>query len=451
MNIEALTTQMQERAAAYAAQHDTALNDEIIALGRSVPAAERTAAIAGLLAQAYIEERSFFDAAKTLSEVTPAERDGLWHYRMGYALYFYAVNRSPQLAILRLARTFLKRAEEDAASTSEIERVFFGKPGGMLERCRDAIENKHGWYAEEPPSIGLEELIRTVEEEKECLRSEVMAFFAHNQRREITIQHHAATDKLPVGASKFYGTPDLPADFVWPYYKGTDFEDVTKNRPLAFLAQIDLGEAAQYDRTGLLPTSGVLSFFYETMSMEWGFRPGSKGYARVYYFPDKELLVPTAIPPETEEWSVGEQSLTFADAVSLISPFEYSRRTGKKVDWDTYNELRAEFGAAVAAYDGHHMKMLGYADEIQDAMEPECELYHRGFEEAAYRTLSEEERADLMEKAVENWILLFQMGTVEEGDTELMYGDCGFIYFWIRKEDLAAQNFDNVRLILQCG
>ena len=93
---------------------------------------------------------------------------------------------------------------------------------------------------------------------------------------------------------------------------------MTKNRPLAFLAQINLAEASQYDRTGLLPTSGVLSFFYETVSMEWGFEPEHKGYARVYYFPETEGLVPTQIPEETKEWSVGEQALSFADAVSLL-------------------------------------------------------------------------------------------------------------------------------------
>ena len=56
-----------------------------------------------------------------------------------------------------------------------------------------------------------------------------------------------------------------------------------------------------------------------------------------------------------------------------------------------------------------------------------------------------------MRSAADRWVLLFQMGTVEDDETELMYGDCGLIYFWIRKEDLAARNFDNVRLILQCG
>ena len=402
-------------------------------------------------AQESIEERSFFDAIKTLNGVPEVDRDALWNYRMGYALYFFAVNRYPKLCALRLALQYLEAAEHDAAGKAEIERIFFGKPGGMTERCKEAVENKHGWYAEEPVSMSVEQLVREAEAERERVRREVTAFFERTQRREIAISHHPAQEKLPVGASKFYGMPDLPADFDWPYYKGTDFEDVTKNRPLAFLAQINLGEAAQYDRTGLLPKTGVLSFFYETMSMEWGFEPGHKGYARVYYFKETEQLVSTAIPAETKEWSVGERALTFADAVSLLSSFAYSRRSGKEVDWDTYNELRAEFGYDVAAHEDNPMKMLGYADEIQNEMEPECELYSRGIDGDVQEELSEEEEAELVRNAADRWVLLFQMGTVADEDTELMYGDCGLIYFWIRKEDLAARNFNYVRLILQCG
>ena len=402
-------------------------------------------------AQESIEERSFFDAIKTLNGAPEVDRDALWNYRMGYALYFFAVNRYPKLCALRLALQYLEAAEHDAAGKAEIERIFFGKPGGMTERCKEAVENKHGWYAEEPVSMSVEQLVREAEAERERVRREVTAFFERTQRREIAISHHPAQEKLPVGASKFYGMPDLPADFDWPYYKGTDFEDVTKNRPLAFLAQINLGEAAQYDRTGLLPKTGVLSFFYETMSMEWGFEPGHKGYARVYYFKETEQLVSTAIPAETKEWSVGERALTFADAVSLLSSFAYSRRSGKEVDWDTYNELRAEFGYDAAAHEDNPMKMLGYADEIQGEMEPECELYSRGIDGDMHEELSEEAYAELMKTSVERWVLLLQMGTVTDGDTELMYGDCGLIYFWIRKEDLAARNFDHVRLILQCG
>ena len=33
---------------------------------------------------------------------------------------------------------------------------------------------------------------------------------------------------------------------------------------------------------------------------------------------------------------------------------------------------------------------------------------------------------------------------------ELMFGDCGHIYFYITKEDLAARRFDRIWLVLQC-
>ena len=41
--------------------------------------------------------------------------------------------------------------------------------------------------------------------------------------------------------------------------------------------------------------------------------------------------------------------------------------------------------------------------------------------------------------------------TVTGDGFELMFGDCGRVYFCIRKEDLAARRFDRVWLILQCG
>lgn len=45
-------------------------------------------------------------------------------------------------------------------------------------------------------------------------------------------------------------------------------------------------------------------------------------------------------------------------------------------------------------------------------------------------------------------MLLFQLDTVEQGNFELMFGDCGHIYFYITKEDLAARRFDRIWLIL---
>ena len=73
-----------------------------------------------------------------------------------------------------------------------------------------------------------------------------------------------AESGLPVGASRFGGQPDVPAGFTWPVFETAVPEDETvKPRPLAFLAQFDCASLAPLDREGLLPKTGLLSFFYE--------------------------------------------------------------------------------------------------------------------------------------------------------------------------------------------
>ena len=52
-------------------------------------------------------------------------------------------------------------------------------------------------------------------------------------------------ENFPIGKSKFGGCPDLPDGFEWPYYEGINYEDKIENRPLAFLAQINLNEQAR--------------------------------------------------------------------------------------------------------------------------------------------------------------------------------------------------------------
>ena len=53
--------------------------------------------------------------------------------------------------------------------------------------------------------------------------------------------------------------------------------------------------------------------------------------------------------------------------------------------------------------------------------------------------------------AVADWILLFQMASISEDDYELMYGDMGNLYFYIRKQDMQERKFDRVWFAVQCG
>jgi uncharacterized protein YwqG len=81
---------------------------------------------------------------------------------------------------------------------------------------------------------------------------------------------------LNASSSKFGGDPALPKSFEWPTYKG---------RPLDFLLQINLREAAKHDSARLLPTEGSLAFFYELEEQPWGYDPKNLSFFKVSYFP----------------------------------------------------------------------------------------------------------------------------------------------------------------------
>ena len=50
---------------------------------------------------------------------------------------------------------------------------------------------------------------------------------------------------------------------------------------------------------------------------------------------------------------------------------------------------------------------------------------------------------------MKDWRLLLQIDSDE--NCEMMWGDVGRIYFWIKTEDLKNRDFEKVWLILQCG
>ena len=83
-----------------------------------------------------------------------------------------------------------------------------------------------------------------------------------------TIELTRTNVETAVGSSKIGGKPDLPRSFEWFRYN-IDGESV----PLSFVAQINLSEAAEYDKDGVLPKKGMLYFFYEFSSMTWGYDP----------------------------------------------------------------------------------------------------------------------------------------------------------------------------------
>ncbi len=286
-------------------------------------------------------------------------------------------------------------------------------------------------------------------------QDKIIEFLKRIQKQEIRVSYKENEDELlDITESKIDGCPALPPDFVWPRYKGEAFDGVDKERPLSFMAQINLKDVSVYDEEGILPKSGILSFFYELMTMNWGFSPEDLGCAKVYYFPEDAKLCRTALPKDLEEDAiVPECSIRYEKHISLPEYEDYKKINNEFVlKWDEYEAVCCELGYERDHW-GERTKILGYPDVIQNSMEEECESLLRGYRCGCpedYQKISADEKADIKEKS-HDWMLLFQMGTIETADSEIMFGDCGHIYFWIKKQDLQALNFDRAWLILQCS
>lgn len=273
---------------------------------------------------------------------------------------------------------------------------------------------------------------------------------------ELCRKHSRATVRLefdgkPTGRSHFGGKPEIPSvsglfgkrTIKYPTFKCSTYDDDDiKLRPLHFLAQIDCAELAAFDKSGLLPRVGTLLFFYQCESNIWGFDPKDRGCARVIYYEGKGEKVD--IPEEITEFP--EIGVNFSEDVSYPLIEELCCLIGS-------NDIECESYDAAIDMLGHTgstrlHKMTGWADTIQNCMEPECELISRRFYLGnGYPALPDREK--LFRASLDEWVLLLQLDSFSNGDFEMMFGDCGRIYFFIRKSDLAARDFDKVWMILQ--
>jgi hypothetical protein len=83
---------------------------------------------------------------------------------------------------------------------------------------------------------------------------------------------------VPIGASKYRGLPHLPPDMAWP-------------EGLYFAAQLNLDDLAAVDRSGRLPSSGMLYFFFDSGANESVFHwDGDKSTLAIRAYPDPATL-----------------------------------------------------------------------------------------------------------------------------------------------------------------
>ncbi len=238
--------------------------------------------------------------------------------------------------------------------------------------------------------------------------------------------------------SRIGGAPDLPDGFEWPQWK---------NVPLAFLAQIDLAEIGQQSVLPDLPTHGLLYFFYDQEQSTWGFRPGDRGSWRVFYSAESEQLKRTDPPAGVNDHArFSEKQLEFREITTYPSldrvsdgPMDMSDET-----WDEVDALQArDFG------DLPRHQIGGLPIPVQgDDMELECQLASNGIDVGSSAGYASPE-AEALKPGAADWVLLLQLDSDDE--TDMMWGDLGVLYFWIRKHDLKALNFADCWMVLQCS
>lgn len=242
--------------------------------------------------------------------------------------------------------------------------------------------------------------------------------------------------------------PDTPKDFSWPTFEtNTFFDNEVKSRPLAFLAQFNCAEIMPFDREGLLPKEGVLSFFYEMGSQRAGYDPKDAGCARVFWFENVEDLSPAEFPDALEEYYRFPMFHILAKSEDSLPGFEdFSLgRDGVEPMWDEANFEEEQT-------DKNFSKLLGWPNVMQNCMTVECELVSRGhYLGNGWDRIPRQDIQSAEQNSLNEWRLLLQLDTVvsDNGDFELTFGIYGRVYFYIRKDDLEACRFDRVWLILQ--
>ena len=239
---------------------------------------------------------------------------------------------------------------------------------------------------------------------------------------------------LAPGTSKIGGVPDLSSSISWPECHGL---------PQSFVGQIHLADIGPYDTNTLLPHTGMLWFFYDARQQTFGENPTEKGCWRVFFREDLTGLqrtFPSAQLPASSRFKAC--SIRFANEITLS---QYPKLDVPHFDWTDeeqkkYETLLSTFPSS-EDYAAIHDRLLGNPDTLQDDMRLQCQLVSHGI------TDDSDPRAAELVKGAMDWLLLLQIDSDEHAG--MRWGNAGMLYYWLKRDDLQAQRFDEAWLVLQ--
>ena len=303
--------------------------------------------------------------------------------------------------------------------------------------------------------------------------------------------------QIAIGANKIGGRPDLPESHEWPqrpaypdaaersaehvieserlneWWSWATPEQCDEFRrdykqmaqvikqpfPLQFIAQINLAEIwAAGTLEGDLPSSGLLSIFYDVAGDPWGFKPEDRaGFQILFHEQNSEELTRRDVPHELTSL---ERYRPFTPLSckphEAIAPVPREAQAYQKLGLSTkmddlFHEWRFDDeNCVLASEDGEKSschRVEGWPTPVQNGMETECALVTAGHDTGDGKAYTDPDTVSIRETATD-WQLLLQIGSDEKAG--IMWGDSGQLYVWIRREDLRDSDFSKAHVILQC-
>jgi uncharacterized protein YwqG len=232
--------------------------------------------------------------------------------------------------------------------------------------------------------------------------------------------------------SYFGGRPLVQEGFIWPE---------SNNKPMTFLAQIDLSEMSAKFKFDWLPEKGLLLFFYDTFEMHWGFDPKHRSGWKVIYQSCPGRI--SELPQDIDKKHLIKKFCMHPEKVDLLPTFDdiYLEDLGFDDDEiDAYIEISSESG------DLPKHQLGGFPSPIQNGMmNIQAQLVSNGIylgKEVIYT-----EEIGKIEEDADDWRLLFQF----DSDDELgsMWCDAGKLYFWVQASKSIHGKFDDCWVFLQ--
>jgi uncharacterized protein (TIGR02996 family) len=115
-------------------------------------------------------------------------------------------------------------------------------------------------------------------------------------------------EKIPIGDSKYGGLPDMPSEVEWPTWEPGEYGTHS------FIAQINLTDLEQSVVARELPSTGLLSFFWERSAT----MPECVGGWRVFHFLDVSRLSRRGLPSSLSPYGQNRpHTITFTEILTL--------------------------------------------------------------------------------------------------------------------------------------